>query len=86
LKRLQTKEWKDLRRTCLERDKRVCRKCGKPANQVHHIIPFNKGGKDELTNTISLCKKHHAIADNTYFKYGLTSMAKIWLKENLSLV
>jgi len=81
LKRLQTKEWKDLRKLCLDRDG-VCRRCGEPANQVHHIVQFNKGGKDELKNLVVLCKKHHAIADNTYFKYGLTSMARIWLKEN----
>ena len=81
MKRLQTKEWKELRKECLERDK-VCRRCGEKGNEIHHIIPFSSGGKDELKNLVTLCKKHHCIADNTYFKYGITSMARIWLKEN----
>lgn len=78
--------WQKVRQECIKRDKGVCRKCTIETNEVHHIIPKSKGGTFfELENLILLCKKHHAIADNTYFKFRLTSMARIWLKENRNI-
>ena len=78
--------WKELRKNVLERDNNTCRKCGKsPSKQVHHIIPLREGGKNEVKNLITLCKRCHNIADNLYFKYGLRSQDRIWLKENLNL-
>ena len=76
------KNWKELRDLVLKRDKNVCRKCGKPAKEIHHIIPLRKGGENKIENLITLCKRCHNIADNLYFKYGLRSQDKIWLKEN----
>lgn len=80
--RLKTKKWKSIREQCIQRDGGKCRKCGRVAKQVHHIIPYNKGGEDKLKNLVTLCKRCHNIADNLYFKYGLRSQDKIWLKEN----
>lgn len=74
--------WEDIRAECIKRDNGKCRKCGVEAKEVHHIVPKKEGGGDNLINLITLCKKHHAIADNIYFKYGLTSMCRIWLREN----
>lgn len=85
---MTNKEWEKLRQECLERDKQ-CRgstmcgqRCDKEVTDVHHIKPKKKGGKDVIENLVALCKRHHSIADNTYFKYGKTRMAKIWIEEN----
>lgn len=83
-----SKEWKKISKQILKRDKQ-CRgrdmvgRCTKESVDAHHIVPKWDGGKDTKENGVGLCKRNHAIADNTYRKYGLTRMAKIWLKENL---
>jgi len=83
MKRLQTKEWKEIRRLCLERDP-SCRYpgCKNKSADVHHIIPHRECKKDELLNTVGLCKRHHNIADNLYFKYGKRRQDIIWLEKN----
>jgi len=82
IEKIKKNEWEKRRKECIKRDAGKCRKCGIKAKEIHHIIPRQKGGTNELKNLITLCKKHHAIADNTFFKYGITSMVRIWLKEN----
>lgn len=80
--------FKEVRVIILKRDKQ-CRgndlcnqRCSKDSIDVHHIIPRSKGGLNTKENCVGLCKRHHAIADNTYYKYGLTRMPKIWLEQN----
>ena len=75
--------WLELAEEVRKRDNRTCRKCGKnPSKQVHHIIPLKQGGENKKENLITLCKRCHNIADNLFFKYGLRSQDKIWLKQN----
>jgi group II intron reverse transcriptase/maturase len=51
----------DLRLRCLQRDKGVCQICQRPKTNIeaHHIIPLSKGGEDDLSNLITLCKDCH---------------------------
>jgi len=39
-----------------------CEICGRPAVQVHEIIPRGRGGKCRWDNMISLCYEHHQAA------------------------
>lgn len=54
---------KNYRREILHRDELVCQVCGKKRQskslEVHHIIPRSKGGCDDPTNLVSLCKYCH---------------------------
>lgn len=38
---------------------KVCQECGAARECVHHIIPLYKGGKNELSNLVALCKACH---------------------------
>ena len=43
----------------------LCEECQKdgrltPAEEVHHIIPLSKGGSNEYSNLMSLCKSCHS--------------------------
>lgn len=59
-----TKAWRLIRRRILKRDRYRCRvfDCsvtGAKNLSVHHITPRDEGGKDEDSNLITLCHKHH---------------------------
>ena len=61
----KSRVWEDVRQYCLMRDSYLCRKCGRPAVDVHHIIhlsPDNIMDKSialNPDNLISLCKDCH---------------------------
>jgi hypothetical protein len=45
-------------------DNNVCRLCGFPlCPEVHHVVPSSRGGSNKLSNLITLCPNHHAMAD-----------------------
>jgi 5-methylcytosine-specific restriction endonuclease McrA len=52
-----------LRRAVRERDKGRCQfpGCNSRRTDIHHIIPWAKGGKTRLRDLISLCEAHHVI-------------------------
>ena len=60
-----SKEWKRTREYILMRDAYLCRKCGAPAEEVHHIVhlsPENIGDPAVTMNPdnlISLCRDCH---------------------------
>lgn len=72
----QTEEWMELRDDILERDGFRCRVCGASGNlRVHHIIPrkykYIAGFDiDSPANLITLCDRHHTMADRKVDKYG----------------
>ncbi|MGQ9554912.1 MAG: HNH endonuclease [Anaerolineae bacterium] len=50
-----------MREQVLRRDHYRCQRCGKRMNlHVHHKKPVSRGGKDELSNLITLCDECHA--------------------------
>jgi hypothetical protein len=52
-----------LRRAVRERDKGRCQfpGCHSRRTDIHHIIPWAKGGKTRLRDLILLCEAHHVI-------------------------
>jgi ferredoxin len=58
-------DWFVIRRQVLEHDHYTCQGCGISEKEcyrsldVHHIIPYNKGGLDTLDNLMTLCPKCH---------------------------
>lgn len=50
--------WRRLREVVLHRQP-FCR-CGAPANEVDHIVPKSRGGRDTIENLQSLCKRCHS--------------------------
>jgi hypothetical protein len=52
-----------LRRAVRERDKGRCQfpGCRSRRTDIHHIIPWAKGGKTRLRDLILLCEAHHVI-------------------------
>ena len=58
---LKHPEWLRLRLLILERDEFKCRKCGKFANQVHHIkyLPDRKPWEYSQVLLVALCKNCH---------------------------
>ena len=57
--------WNEIKKRIKIRDDYTCRKCNKkfppnsPYLQVHHKVSLSKGGKNNDSNLISLCKKCH---------------------------
>lgn len=66
---LRGDDFERLRPLVLDRDNYTCRRCPKhnrpdsPTNvvlTVHHIVPIAMGGKNLMSNLITLCKDCHA--------------------------
>lgn len=53
-----------------KRDNYTCQECGASREaklHVHHIIPFSRGGSDEMSNLITLCEScNEAIGNRVY--------------------
>jgi len=58
----QTSKWKELRARIISKYNGMCVYCGKPANEVHHVVPPK--GVEELfyleSNLVLLCKACHS--------------------------
>ncbi|MBG6181182.1 HNH endonuclease [Arthrobacter sp. CAN_A1] len=63
---------KDLRNTILVRDK-TCRHpgCNRPAPvcDIDHTIPWHQGGTTSYDNLAALCKRHHMLKTEGYWRY-----------------
>jgi 5-methylcytosine-specific restriction endonuclease McrA len=58
-----------VRKAVTERDGGRCRWCGAPATEQHHVVYRSQGGKDEESNLVSLCGRHHALAHSDKRRY-----------------
>lgn len=60
-----SKQWKGIRENILMRDQYLCRYCGNPAEEVHHIVHLTAEniGNPEVAvsekNLVSLCRDCH---------------------------
>ena len=56
--------WETLRHTILSRDNYECQEsdglCYGPL-QIHHVIPLSKGGSNDPSNLITICRYHHSL-------------------------
>lgn len=52
-----------------------CGNCGRPATEVHHIVPLSLNGNDIETNLISLCNDCH-MAIHTCTPLNLSNLIK----------
>ena len=69
--------WNRLRNRYI-REHPLCEDCLKsgyyvPAAEVHHIVPVSRGGTNEITNLVALCKschmkRHLALGDRRVFR------------------
>ena len=59
--RLGDEDWLVMRRIVLKRDRRHCKNCGAHGTRldVHHVVPINVGGTNNLGNLLTLCFKCH---------------------------
>lgn len=67
--RLHGHDWFEIREQVLERDNWSCRNCGEGSNLVvHHIVPINSQGTNQVTNLVTLCRQCHRSAHNHRWK------------------
>lgn len=59
LERRNIEYWQELRKEVFVRDNFTCSYCGKIGGvlECDHIIPFSKGGSNELNNLTTSCRK-----------------------------
>ena len=50
-----TRAWRKIRARVLKRDHHRCFYCGEPADQVDHLLPVQRGGKDTEANLVAAC-------------------------------
>jgi len=56
----ELERWKKIAKVVKARDKHTCQSCRiKIGLGVHHIIPRDVGGKDDMSNLITLCENCH---------------------------
>lgn len=75
-----SKDWKDVRELRILMDKGLCQACGKPGNEVDHIIELTPENiNDEmialnLDNLQTLCHKCHRIKTRQHYEAGRNQM------------
>ena len=61
------KEWLEIRKQVLERDKHTCQNCLKQFDSskldAHHIIPRRKQGLDSINNLFTFCESCHVLIE-----------------------
>lgn len=56
------------RQQILNRDGRICRYCGREANQVDHVFPKSRGGSNLEHNLVASCKTCNMVAGDRVFR------------------
>ena len=74
-----SKKWIDITKFIFKRDNYTCSYCGKRGEKLEcdHIIPFSKGGSDDITNLTTSCfscnrKKKNMSVSEFKLKYNLS--------------
>lgn len=72
--------WAELRQSVLQRDQQRCQHCrgqfGNSELHAHHVVPRMLGGRDELSNLVTLCAACHAALHPNFH----TSLARRFLE------
>ena len=84
-KRLSPYKWRKRKKECFERDGYRCKSCGGSWQlDAHHTVKRSKGGSDDLTNLITLCRfchnQHHSEFKPRWSR-GLNKMREEMIKE-----
>ena len=69
-----------------EQDCILCENCGKRANDIHHLVYKSKGGTDDITNLMALCRECHNLVHNGYgsnFNNKLKEIHKKFIDDQL---
>jgi len=86
-------EWQKVREYCMMRESYLCKKCGQPAEEVHHIIHLTPDNiyDPSITlnpdNLVCLCKachfeEHYGDKGNGHTKTDRPQMPEIIFDEN----
>ena len=79
-------EFASIRREVFKTNPR-CAYCGKPAEELHHIVPRSRGGDNRPSNLIPLCYQCHCKAhDKSYARNGKKGRKKIELPSNFDII
>ena len=70
--------WNKIRALVLKRDDGMCRRCGEPAKEVHHVV----AGRNDLENLISLCVPCHRFMQRQRDKPRVTPTAEETAKQD----
>lgn len=57
--------WREKADARLEKDKHICRVCGKAAADVHHLT-YDRFGHEDMDDLVSLCRNCHEKAEELY--------------------
>lgn len=59
--RLDPRAWEVVRKAVLDRDGYICQGCAADDRplEVHHIVPIQRGGSNEMSNLNTLCDRCH---------------------------
>lgn len=69
--RINSIEWKEIRKKVYARDKYTCQVCGKKNPrplQCHHIIPYRITQDNSIENLITLCCSCHVKEEHKYYR------------------
>jgi 5-methylcytosine-specific restriction endonuclease McrA len=62
---LNKAQWQRIRKAVRARDGNACRNCAASGDwarlSVHHLLPANLGGTDDMSNLVTLCSTCHPI-------------------------
>lgn len=65
---------KTVRDEVYERDKGICRMCGKTGTELHHVKFRSQAGRGVFTNALTLCSNHHREVHNN------AELADYWVR------
>lgn len=56
------------RRAVMVRDNFECQYCGRPADNVDHVVPKSRGGAHTWENVVAACRPCNSRKENRHFK------------------
>ena len=67
-------EWRKIRARVLAERPMCATHCGRAATEVDHVIPLKRGGTNDRSNLVPLCKRCHS--RKTALENGLGTYAR----------